>query len=91
MFDNVRQPPGEFVSRLSIGDVARKASGVQKLVVAPQHVRIDMNEPNRAVFAPQTRLIIEECLPSRQTREYVFDDWRIDVELSNVVPDVLLT
>jgi hypothetical protein len=35
ILDNVRQPPGEFVSRLPIGDIARETSRVQKLVIAP--------------------------------------------------------
>ena len=91
MFDDVGEPAGEFVGGLSIGNVARKASGVQEFVVAPQHVRIDLNEANRAIFTAQARLVIQECLASRQTREDVCDDGCIDVELGDVVTDVLLT
>ena len=91
ILDDVGEPAGQFVGGLSVGDVAGKASGVQEFVVTPQHVRIDLNEANRAVLTAQTRLVIQECLASRQTREDVFDDRRVDVELSDVVTDVLLT
>jgi hypothetical protein len=80
-----------LVEPSALGDVARKAPGMNELVAAKQGIRVDEDLFDRSVLAPEPSFILVDRLVATEAVQDVGDGVLIDVEGCDVTTHVLLT
>src|SRR5216684_4109428 len=78
------------LASLSFGNIAGKASCVDKLLTLPVNAEANMHMLYRSILAKQTRFIILQHFAGSQTHKDILDDIPIGMKLRDIMPFIFL-